>query len=83
MFDKLREVKKLREMQNALAKERAEIEEGGVRVVINGKMEVEEVSIEEGLSKEEIEKNTKNSINQCLKKVQMEAARRMQEMGGF
>ncbi len=83
MFDKIKQVKKLREMQNSLAQERAEVEEGGVRVVMNGKMEVEEISITKDLSKEETEKATKSAVNNCLKQVQMIAAKRMQEMGGF
>lgn len=70
-------------MQNNLAKERVETEEDGVRVVMNGKMEIEEVSITRELRKEETERAVKNSINKCLKEVQMVAARKMQEMGGF
>ncbi len=83
MLDKLKQVKKLREIQSALSKEKVEVETKGVRVVMNGKMEVEEITIDNEMENREIEREVKNAVNDCLKKVQMVAARKMQEMGGF
>ncbi len=83
MLDKLKQVKKLREIQNALSREKVEVEEGGVKVVMNGKMEIEEVIIENDTDKTDLEKRLKSCVNKCLKQVQMTAARKMQEMGGF
>jgi len=83
MFDKFKQVKKLREMQNNLAKEMVETEEKGIKVVMNGKMEVQEIKILSEMDKEEMEKAIKGAVNSCLKQVQTVAAQKMQDMGGF
>ena len=83
MFDKLKQLQKLSEIKNSLAKEKAEQEIQGVRVVMNGKMEVEEIQLNSELGAEDQARVLKDCINQAMSKVQMIVARRMSDIGGF
>jgi DNA-binding protein YbaB len=84
MFDKfqqLKELKKMRdqamEMQKALAQEKIEVEEQGIRVVMTGDQQVKEIEIEG-----ENQRQLVDVINKAIKKSQEVAARKLQEMGG-
>lgn len=87
MFNKLKQIKDLRDqaktMQNALAKESVTVERGGVKIEMNGNLEVTSLSIAEGASKESTEKNVKEAMNEAVKKTQKLMAAKLQEMGGF
>ncbi|NTU98496.1 YbaB/EbfC family nucleoid-associated protein [Candidatus Falkowbacteria bacterium] len=87
MFNKLKQIKDLRDqaktMQNALAKESVSVERGGVKIEMNGNLEVTVLTIADGSSKESTEKNTKEAINEAIKKTQKLMAQKLQEMGGF
>lgn len=83
MFEKLKQIKKLKDLQSSLSTEKAEGEKNGVKVVINGKMEIEEIRLNPGLSQEEQEKALRECLNETMRKVQMIAAQKMQQMGGF
>ncbi|NTW22726.1 YbaB/EbfC family nucleoid-associated protein [Candidatus Falkowbacteria bacterium] len=87
MFNKLKQIKDLRDqaktMQNALAKESVTVERGGVKVVMNGNLEITSLTIAEGTSKESTEKNVKEAFNEAVKKTQKLMATKLQEMGGF
>lgn len=87
MFNKLKQFKDLRTqaktMQDALATEKVSEEKGGVRITMNGNMEVLEVSIESGMTRESIEMNVKSAVNETIKKAQRLMAKKLQDMGGF
>jgi DNA-binding protein YbaB len=86
MFDKLKQLKELKNLRDSLAKEKEEIEKRGVKVIVNGKMEVEEISLNSELSKEEQEEIVKECINEGFKKIQANAAKKMFQtpgIGGF
>ncbi len=83
MFEKLKQMKQLKELQDSLKNERAEVEKQGVKIVVNGKMEIEEVQLNSELGKEEQEKIVKDCINEAMKKVQFIAAQKMSQMPGF
>jgi len=83
MFDKLRQLKELKDLQDSLSKERIEVEKDGIKVVVNGKMEIEEIHFAEGLPKEEQEKKLKDCINEAVKKIQMSVASKMSGMMKF
>jgi len=87
MFNKLKQFKDLRSqaktMQDALAEERISEEKGGVKITMNGNMEVLSVVIESGLTKEVIETSVKNAVNETIKKAQRIMAKKLQDMGGF
>lgn len=83
MFDKLRKIKQLRELQDSLAKEEVEAEKRGTKVIINGKMKVEQIILNPELSREEQEKVLKNVINDAMGKVQLIAAQKMSQFSNL
>ncbi|MCF7820467.1 MAG: YbaB/EbfC family nucleoid-associated protein [Candidatus Pacebacteria bacterium] len=87
MFNKLKQFKDLRSqaktMQKALADERVNEEKNGVKVTLNGNLEIEEIKLNSELSQEASEKAVKDCINDAIKKAQKLMAKKMQEMGGF
>jgi len=83
MFDKLKQIKQLKELRDSLSQEREEVEKEGIKVIINGKMEIEDIQINSDLSKEEQEKILKECINEAVKKIQTVLASKMSQMQGF
>lgn len=87
MFNKLKQIKDLRDqaktMQNALAGEVFTEEKNGVKIVINGNMEIISVSLNENLSKSAQEEAVKNATNEAIKRAQRMMAKKLQEMGGL
>ncbi len=83
MFEKLKQIKQLKNLHDALSQEKVAMENKGVKVVVNGKMEIEEIELNVELNKEDQEKDIKNCVNEAMKKVQMVAAQKMSQMGGL
>jgi DNA-binding protein YbaB len=87
MFSKLKQLKDLRDqakkMQNALGGETITSEKNGVKVKMNGNMEVIELNVNLDLSKESLENILKDCVNDAMRQTQKLMARKMQEMGGF
>ncbi len=87
MFNKLKQYKDLRgqakKMQDELSKETVTVEKNGVKIVMNGNMQVESISIDKEASGESLEKSIKDCFNDALKKTQRKMAQKMQEMGGM
>lgn len=87
MFSKLKYIKDLRSqakiMQNALAEESVTVEKGGIKVVMNGNMEIISLSVNENLSKDSLEGMLTDCLNEAIKKTQRLMAKKMQEMGGL
>jgi len=83
MFDKLKQIKQLKELRDSLSQEREEVEKEGIKVIINGKMEIEDIQLNSDLSKEEQEKILKECINEAVKKIQTVLASKMSQMQGF
>ena len=87
MFNKLKQFKDLRQqaktMQNVLEKESVSEERNGIKVVMNGNMEITELTITSEESPAEIARQTKGVVNDTIKKVQRLMAKKMQEMGGI
>ena len=77
MFDNLKQIKKLKELKDALEKEKREVVKEGIKVVVNGKMEVEEISLNPELSQEKQEAILKECLNQAFHQIEKEAAQRM------
>lgn len=87
MFNKLKHLKDLRSqaktMQNALAGESVTVEKSGIKIVMNGNMEITSLTINEGLAKDSLEGMLTDAINDAIKKTQRLMAQKMQEMGGL
>ncbi|MDO8424733.1 MAG: YbaB/EbfC family nucleoid-associated protein [bacterium] len=80
MFEKLKQLKQINDLKDALGKERREVEKEGVKVVVNGKMEIEEIRLNPQLDDEQQGKVIKDCLNEAMKQVQAEVARRMFQM---
>ncbi|MFH1822615.1 MAG: YbaB/EbfC family nucleoid-associated protein [Patescibacteria group bacterium] len=87
MFNKLKNIKDLRDqaktMQNALADESILVEKSGVKIEMNGNMEVTRITIDENLSTSFLEGIIAETINEAIKKTQRIMAQKMQAIGGF
>lgn len=87
MFSKLKQFKDLRSqaktMQDALAQETITEERNGVKLVLNGNLEVISLTINENLSKNSQEETIKTCFNDAVKRAQRIMAKKMQDMGGF
>jgi DNA-binding protein YbaB len=87
MFNKLKQFKDLRSqaktMQNALAEESITVEKKGIKLIMNGNMEITSLTIEEGKAAKEIEKTIIDVINDAIKQTQRLMAQKIQSMGGF
>ncbi|MFQ3675440.1 MAG: YbaB/EbfC family nucleoid-associated protein [Endomicrobiia bacterium] len=83
MFDKIKQAKQLLELQAQLKKEKAESEKNGVKVVINGKLEVEEIFLNPSLEIKKQEELLKDCFNDVIKKMQMKLAQKMAGMPGL
>lgn len=87
MFSKLKQFKDLRSqaktMQSALSQEIITEEKNGVKVVLNGNMEVTNITLNESLSKNSQEDVLKNCFNDAVKRAQRLMAKKLQDMGGI
>ena len=87
MFSKLKQIRDLRSqaktMQNALSGEQATTERGGIKIVMDGNMNVTELTIADGLTREQMQSELPRVINDAIKSVQKIMAKKMQEMGGI
>ncbi|XOU94531.1 MAG: YbaB/EbfC family nucleoid-associated protein [Candidatus Kerfeldbacteria bacterium] len=93
MFNKIKDLKNLRDqanqMKTMLAEEtvNAEAIHGKVNIVMDGNQEVLSVEIDPELltpdKKEELEKGIKDATNDAVKKAQRVMAQKMQSMGGL
>lgn len=87
MFNKLKQIKDLRDqaktMQNVLAQESVTVEKSGIKLIMNGNMEITSFAITEDVSKEKLEKIIPNLINDAIKDVQKIMAKKIQSMGGL
>lgn len=83
MFDKLKQIKKLREIQKSLSKERADVEKDGIKVTINGNIEIEEIRLNPELDTARQAKVLKDCINDAVKKMQYVVAQKMSQFGNF
>jgi len=80
MFDNLKKFQQLKEVKKALEKERIDLEKQGVKVSMNGKMEIEEIKLNPELDLTQQEVAVKDCINEAVKKLQMILAQKMMQM---
>ena len=77
MFDQLKQLAQLKKIKDSLEKERREVEREGIRVVVNGKMEIEEIVLNPQLDIEKQGKIVKECINEAFLQIQKEVASKM------
>ncbi len=73
MFEQLRDLAKFKKIKDSLEKEKKEIEKRGMKVVMNGKFEVEEIKLNPEIDLKEQEKILKECFNEAIKEIQKEA----------
>jgi DNA-binding protein YbaB len=87
MFNKLRQLKDLRDqakkVQNALSGESVTVEKNGIKIMVNGNMEVTSITLNKELSYESTERILVDVTNDAIKKMQKIMAQKIQEMGGI
>ncbi|MDD3292933.1 MAG: YbaB/EbfC family nucleoid-associated protein [Candidatus Pacebacteria bacterium] len=83
MFDKLKQLKRLKDFEDSLSKERLEKEIDGTKVVINGKTEIISITLNPELSKEKQEEVLKECINNVSRDAKMIMAKKAQEITGM
>lgn len=81
MLDKLRQLRDLKKIQDEISKEKVEIEKKGIKVILNGKLEVEDIFLNQEISKDEQEKILKECINEAIQRIQFRLASKMQDLG--
>lgn len=75
-------LKQAKAMKDAMSKIKCEGEAGGVRVVVNGEMDVLEVKIPPEVSIVKAEGLVKEAVNKAMRSAKMEAAKKMQGLTG-
>jgi len=87
MFNKLKQFKDLRSqaktMKSALSEETVTEEKNGVKIVLNGNMELMELSLNKDMSPQAQETIIKSCFNDALKRAQRLMAKKLQDMGGL
>ena len=87
MFNQLKQFNDLRNQANvlrdALAQEIIEYEKHGIKITMNGNMEVAEVTINSDASHEQMAKTLVIVINEAIKRTQLIMAKKMRSMGGI
>lgn len=87
MFNKLKQFKDLRSqaknLQNSLAEEITSVEKNGIKVEMDGNINIKNINIDSELSGEELSKALTETINGAIKKTQKNMAAKIQQMGGL
>ena len=81
MFDNLKKMAELKKMQDSFKKETVAVEKNGIKVVMNGNFEVQEISLNASLSKEEQERNLISCLNQAKDDIQKTLAKNLMSSG--
>jgi len=77
MFEKLKDLKKARKMQQAFMKERHTVEGNGVKVTVNGSLQVEEILIGPEVDRDRVGEVVRHSVNQALREIQQKLAQQL------
>ncbi|MBU0722318.1 YbaB/EbfC family nucleoid-associated protein [Patescibacteria group bacterium] len=87
MFNKLKQFKDLRNqakaLQNALAQESVEYEKSGIKITMNGNMEITSIIIDSNVSADKLTGILTAVINETIKRAQRVMGKKVQEMGGI
>ncbi|MAG44741.1 hypothetical protein CL633_02525 [bacterium] len=83
MFDKLKKLKQLKQIRDSVGGEKVEVLDQGVKVIINGQMQIQEIKLNSELSTEDQERILKDLINRAMSQIQMKIASKVSGMTGF
>jgi DNA-binding protein YbaB len=82
LFDQIKQLKQMKDLQDKISKEKETIEKEGIKVTVNGKMEIEEIILNPSLDLNTQQRFVKEAINEAMHKVQMTAAQQLMQMRG-
>lgn len=83
IFDKIKDIKKLKDLDSELSKEVFDIEREGIKVVINGKSEIISISLNSELDKDKQERVLKDIINEVSNNAKMAMAQKAAQITGI
>lgn len=81
MFDQLKKMAELKKIQDSFKKEFITVERNGIKVVMNGNFEVQEINLNESLNKEEQEKALIECLNEAKDNIQKTLAKNLMSSG--
>ena len=80
MFDKLKQLAKIKSLQKSIENEEFESEKEGVKVVIDGSFMVRSISLNSDLDKNKQENILKECLNDAFKKARLAVAQKFSQM---
>lgn len=80
MFDKIKELAKMRTLQKSIEKEEFTSEKEGVKVVINGSFMILNISLNSDLDKNKQENILKECLNDAFKKARLAVAQKFSQL---
>ncbi len=83
MFNKFKQLKQLKDFESSLKKQTITKEKDGIKIVLNLKMDILEIKLNQELSFEEQEKKLKDCLNEAMNDAKLQMAKQAQSMGGF
>ncbi|MFA7141807.1 MAG: YbaB/EbfC family nucleoid-associated protein [Candidatus Paceibacterota bacterium] len=83
MFNKFKQLKQLKDFESSLKKQTIIKEKDGIKIVLNLKMDILEIKLNQELSFEEQEKKLKDCLNEAMNDAKLQMAKQAQSMGGF
>ncbi|NUM25281.1 MAG: YbaB/EbfC family nucleoid-associated protein [Candidatus Buchananbacteria bacterium] len=80
MLDKLKQLKQLKSLHDAAKSERFEASKDGVKIVINGNMQIEELVLNPELDTQRQAQVVKECFNDAIRNAQMGMAQKLQSL---
>jgi DNA-binding protein YbaB len=81
MFDQLKKIQELKNLQDSFKQEKETIQKKGISVTINGTMEVERIILNPTLAQNETEEILRQCINEANHNIQKKIAKSMMGSG--
>ena len=80
MFDKIKQLAKIKTLQKSIENEEFESEKEGVKVVINGSFMVKNITLNSDLDKNQQENILRECLNDAFKKARLAVAQRFSQI---
>ena len=80
MFDKIKQLAKIKTLQKSIEKEEFMSEKDGVKVVINGAFTILDISLSSDLDKDKQENVLKDCLNDAFKKARLAVAQKFSQL---
>ena len=81
MFDQFKKLKQLKDLQDSVKKEKETVERSGIKVVMNGNFDVEEIKLNGDLGIEEQERILKECLKEAKENIQRKITKTLMDSG--